>query len=261
MLKILVTAGKGQVGQVLQSMAHKFREIEFTFFDSTSLDITCLNQVKQVLTQDKWDYCINLAAYTQVDNAEVETDQAYQVNSIGVENLAKCAHEFGITLLHLSTDFVFDGAKKSPYTITDIPHPLNVYGSSKLQGEKNIERHCNKYYIIRTSWLYSDFGQNFKKTMLHLAKTRSSISVVNDQVGTPTNAIDLCNYMIEIIESKPRYGLYHFAGNKVCSWYDFAKDIFKANNIDIEVLPISSKDFNSRANRPSYSALATTPIS
>lgn len=260
MVKILVTGANGQVGQVLQSIAHEINSIEFSFFDSTSLDITCFNKVEEVLGKDKWDYCINLAAYTQVDKAEVETDCAFQINSIAVQNIAKCAHKFGITLIHLSTDFVFDGKKKLPYTNQDIANPINVYGSSKLQGESGIQKECKRYYIVRTSWLYSDFGHNFKKTMLHLAKTKSSIQVVNDQIGTPTNAVELCYYLMEIIQSKAKYGLYHFAGNKVCTWFEFAKDIFEQNSIDIEVLPISSKDFNSLAHRPSYSALATTPI-
>ncbi len=260
MLKVLVTGANGQVGQALQSISGLYKQIEFTFMGSKELDITSKESIGKVLEENSYNYLINLAAYTNVDNAEIDPQKAYLVNTTAVEDLAKAASKYGVVLLHLSTDFVFDGNKNSPYTPEDYTCALNVYGKSKLEAEKQIIQSLTCFYIIRSSWLYSEFGHNFKKTMLGLAMRNKQIKVVNDQIGTPTNAIDLCKYLIAIIEQKPAYGIYHFAGPKVCSWFEFAKSIFLENNLDVEVLPISSKEFASKAIRPNYSALQTSEL-
>ncbi|MEC4113249.1 dTDP-4-dehydrorhamnose reductase [Myroides pelagicus] len=255
MKKVLVTGANGQVGQCLQTIQEEHPLIAFTFASSKDLDITNPSQIEKSFKEGQFDYCINLAAYTAVDRAEDEKETAYQINAEAVKSLAEYCQQFNVILVHLSTDFVFDGLKTTPYLISDQPNPINIYGDSKLKGEQYIQACLSTYYIIRTSWVYSDFGQNFKKTMLRLAESQKQINVVNDQIGCPTHALDLVRYILSLILTEQSYGLYHFSGEKICTWYDFAVDIFKANHIEVQVNPISTGAYPTKAVRPKYSVL------
>lgn len=262
---VLVTGANGQLGQAIQSISDKHPKIDFKFCTSSDLDITSKENCELVFTKFKPNYCINAAAYTAVDKAESEPDKAQLINIIGAKNLAEVCKEFSATLLHVSTDFVFDGSKTTPYLETDIPNPIGVYGKTKLDGEKAIQETFDNYFIIRTSWVYSQFGNNFMKTMLRLASERDSLSVVSDQIGTPTNAVDLSKALIEIIkychiEPVEVFGIYNFSNEGQCSWYDFAKKIFEVNNISINLQPIPTTSFPTLAKRPAYSVLDKSKI-
>lgn len=270
---VLVTGSSGQLGQSLQFIAPNYPQINFVFCDSKKLDITNLENCNQVFDQYKPNFCINAAAYTAVDKAESEPEKAFAINVTGAKNLAEVSKKFDTILLHISTDFVFDGnrdvtssAVELPYTEIDIPNPTGVYGQTKLDGEKEIQKIWNKHFIIRTSWVYSQFGNNFMKTMLRLASERDTISVVNDQIGTPTNAVDLAEVLVKIILTDYRqpttdnFGIYNFSNEGQCSWYDFAKKIFEINNISINLLPIPTTSFPTPAKRPSFSVLDKSKI-
>lgn len=264
---VLVTGAKGQVGQALQFIAPNYPDVQFIFCDSKELDITNQNNIKQIFEHFNPNYCINTAAYTAVDKAESEREKAHLINGVGAKNLAEVCKEFDTILLHISTDFVFDGTKDSPYSEEDVPNPTGVYGQTKLDGEKAIQEIWQKHFIIRTSWVYSQFGNNFMKTMLRLASERDKLSVVNDQIGTPTNAVDLAEVLVKIIHSpitnhpSPNlFGIYNFSNEGQCSWYDFAKKIFEYNNIKINVEPIPTTSFPTPARRPAYSVLNKTKL-
>jgi dTDP-4-dehydrorhamnose reductase len=263
---VLVTGAKGQLGQAIQSISGKYPEVDFIFYDSSTLDITNLDNTKEVFKQVKPNYCINAAAYTAVDKAETEPEKAHLINAIGAKNLAEVCKENHTILLHVSTDFVFDGSKKTPYNEDDIPNPTGVYGQTKLDGEKAIQDILDKYFIIRTSWVYSQFGNNFMKTMLRLGSERASLSVVNDQIGTPTNAVDLADVLVNILLTHNsqlttnNYGIYNFSNEGQCSWYDFAKKIFEINKIKIDLQPIPTSSYPTPAQRPAYSVLDKTKI-
>ena len=266
---VLVTGAKGQLGQAIASIAKNYAEIDFVFCSSAELDISNLDHCKAVFNTHRPNYCINAAAYTAVDKAESEPEKGHLINVVGARNLANVCKEFSATLLHVSTDFVFDGGKNSPYAEEDIPNPTGVYGQTKLDGEKAIQDTFDDYFIIRTSWVYSQFGNNFMKTMLRLASERDALSVVNDQIGTPTNAVDLAKVLLHIITfsiSVPPsgvrglFGIYHFSNEGTASWYDFAKKIFEINNIKIDLRPIPTTDFPTPAKRPKYSVLDKSKI-
>lgn len=267
---VLVTGANGQLGQAIQSISGNYPEIDFVFCDSSSLDITNSENVNQIFEKVKPNYCINAAAYTAVDKAESEQEKARLVNVVGPKNLAEVCKENHTILLHVSTDFVFDGNKSTPYSEEDIPNPTGVYGQTKLDGEKAIQEVFDKYYIIRTSWVYSQFANNFMKTMLRLGSERDSLSVVNDQVGTPTNAVDLAEALVKIICHTERsrsvsstisnFGIYNFSNEGNCSWYDFAKKIFEVNNITIDLTPIPTTSYPTPAKRPAYSVLDKSKI-
>lgn len=258
---VLVTGSGGQLGQSLQFIAKNHSEIDFVFCDSTKLDITNKIAVEAVFNQTKPNFCINAAAYTAVDKAESEYETAELINVFGAINLAEVCKDFNVVLLHISTDFVFDGNKKTPYKEVDNTNPSGVYGQTKLDGELAIQAIWHKHYIVRTSWVYSQFGNNFLKTMLRLASERTTLSVVNDQIGTPTNAIDLAETLVEIIiktnqqPANDNFGIYNFSNEGQCSWYEFAKKIFEFNNIQIDLKPIPTTDFPTPAKRPKYSVL------
>jgi dTDP-4-dehydrorhamnose reductase len=263
---VLVTGSSGQLGQSLQHIAPNYPGIQFIFCSSSDLDITNSSQCHTVFKKHQPQYCINAAAYTAVDKAETEPEKAYAINVTGAKNIAEVCKANNTVLLHISTDFVFDGSKSTPYNESDLPNPTGVYGKTKLEGEQAIEQTWNNHYIVRTSWVYSQFGHNFMKTMLRLASERDSISVVNDQIGTPTNAVDLANILVHIIltdnqqPSTNNFGIYHFSNEGQCSWYDFAKEIFRVNNITINLQPIPTSSFPTPAKRPSYSVLDKTKI-
>ncbi|MCL9804096.1 dTDP-4-dehydrorhamnose reductase [Flavobacterium amniphilum] len=262
---VLVTGASGQLGQSLQYIQSKYPEIEFIFATSKDLDITNEEKVSWFFETNAIDFCINAAAYTAVDKAESEFEKAHLVNVIGPENLAKACQNSGATLIHISTDFVFDGTSSVPYLETDQTNPIGVYGQTKLDGEKKVTENCEKYYIIRTSWVYSQFGSNFMKTMLRLAQDRDTLNVVSDQIGTPTNAVDLAEAILSIIEHPnstdgQNSGIYNFSNEGICSWFGFAKEIFRINTINITVNPIPTEAYPTPAKRPSYSVLDKSKI-
>ena len=261
MIKILVTGGNGQLAQCLKDVVINDNELDVDFQDLPALDITNKQQLESYFLNNELDYCINCAAYTAVDLAEEQSDLAYAVNAEGPKNLAEVCKKYQVKLFHISTDFVFDGKKQTPYVETDMPNPLGVYGASKWQGERYIQEVMEDYFIIRTSWLYSEYGNNFMKTMLRLSETRDEISVVSDQIGAPTYAGDLAEVLIKIIlSSSTNYGIYHYSNSGAISWYDFAVEIFKQLGKKIEVKPIKTKDYPTAAKRPKYSVLYTTKI-
>lgn len=269
---VLVTGANGQLGQSLQFIAPNYPDLHFVFCSSSDLDISNAENCQAVFSKLKPNYCINAAAYTAVDKAESEPEKAHLINVIGAQNLAEVCKQYTTVLLHISTDFVFDGnrdvtssAVEVPYTENDIPNPTGVYGQTKLDGEKAIQATFDNYFIIRTSWVYSQFGNNFMKTMLRLASERESFSVVNDQIGTPTNAVDLADALVKIIQYCQTvpvevYGIYNFSNEGQCSWYDFAQKIFEINNKNIDLKPIPTSSFPTSAKRPKYSVLDKTKI-
>ena len=261
---VLVTGANGQLGQAIQFIAKNYLNVNFVFCNVTDLDISNKENCQTVFHKTKPDFCINTAAYTAVDKAESEPEKAELINVTGAKNLAETCKEFDATLIHISTDFVFDGSNVKPYSETDIPNPKGVYGQTKLDGEKAIQEVFSNYYIIRTSWVYSQFGNNFMKTMLRLASERDSLSVVSDQIGTPTNALDLAECLLTIIIQHPtpntQYGIYNFSNEGQCSWYDFAKKIFELNNISIHLQSIPTTSFPTPAARPKYSVLDKSKI-
>jgi len=261
MIKALVTGGNGQLAQSLKDVVNHQDELDVDFQDLPDLDITNKQQLESYFSNNELDYCINCAAYTAVDLAEEQSDLAYAVNAEGPKYLAEVCQKHQVTLIHISTDFVFDGQKRIPYLETDAPNPLSVYGASKLQGERSIQETTEAYFIVRTSWLYSEYGKNFIKTMLSLSETLNEISVVSDQIGSPTYAGDLAEVLIQIVlSSSTNYGVYHYSNSGTISWYDFAVEIFKQFGKTIEVKPIKTKDYPTAAKRPKFSALNTIKI-
>ena len=262
---VLVTGANGQLGQAIQFVAGNYPNINFVFCSSSDLDITNKENCEFVFNKEKPDFCINAAAYTAVDKAESEPEKAELINVIGAKNLAEACKNFNSKLIHISTDFVFDGSKNAPYNEADLPNPKGVYGQTKLEGEIAIQEVFDAYFIIRTSWVYSQFGNNFMKTMLRLASERASLSVVSDQIGTPTNAVDLAECLVTIITEHSKlntehYGIYNFSNEGQCSWFDFAKKIFEINQVKIDVTPIPTTQFPTPAERPKYSVLDKTKI-
>jgi dTDP-4-dehydrorhamnose reductase len=262
MTNVLVTGSNGQLGSCIKDVARKYDNLNFIYTDYLELDICDLNQVQAFFKSNaQIDYCINCAAYTAVDKAETEVDKAFEINAIGAKNLAVACNSHNTVLIHISTDFVFDGLKTQPYNETDETNPISLYGDTKLKGEIEIKQVLKKYFIIRTSWLYSEHGNNFMKTMLRLAETRNEISVVNDQIGTPTYAGDLAEVILKIVNSNDKnFGLYHYSNQGVASWYDFAKAIFNLSKRTIKIKPISSDAYQTPAKRPVYSVLNKTKI-
>lgn len=261
MIKALVTGGNGQLAQCLKEIVKYHDELDITFQDLPDLDITNKQKLESYFSNNELDYCINCAAYTAVDLAEEQSELAYAVNAEGPKNIAMLCLKYNIKLIHISTDFVFDGQQRTPHSETDAPNPLSVYGASKLQGERNIQDVMENYFIVRTSWLYSEYGKNFMKTMLKLSETRDQISVVSDQIGSPTYAGDLAAALTKIVlSSSTNYGVYHYSNLGTTSRYDFAVEIFKQFGKTIEVKPIKTKDYPTAAKRPKYSVLDTTKI-
>ena len=258
---ILVTGANGQLGTCIKAIANNYPSCNVVFEDSSSLDITNRNQVVQYMSNSQFDYIINCAAYTAVDLAEDNKEKAFEINAKAVENLTIACKRFSSTLLHVSTDFVFDGKKNAPYLERDSTHPLNYYGASKLNGEQIIQQALSKYVIIRTSWLFSEFGNNFVKTMVRLGQEKKELSIVADQYGSPTYAIDLAHILLTFIaSSSTSYGLYHFSNHGATTWYNSAAEIFKLQNQDRRLHKTTSKQFASRAIRPKYSVLETKKV-
>ena len=259
MLNILVTGSNGQLGSEIKVLESKYSNYNFIFTDIAELDLTKAEDVDKFIKNNKVNCCINCAAYTAVDKAEDEQDLALLVNAMAVENLAKACEKAKARLIHVSTDYVFDGSNHMPYVETDEPFPNSFYGVSKLQGEKAVTDNISDYAIVRTSWLYSSFGNNFVKTMIRLGKERDELGVVVDQVGTPTYAADLADALLTMVKSEI-VGIYHYSNQGVISWYDFAKAIMDIGKINCKVNAIESKDFPAKANRPFYSVLNKAKI-
>lgn len=259
MKKILVTGGNGQLAKSLKALVatKSLNNYQFLFFDKTQFDITNKELIETFFFTNSIDYVINCAAYTAVDLAETEVELAFKINADGVKNLAEeCANQ-NATLIHISTDYVFDGNKKnSAYRPDDETSPINVYGKSKLAGENFALKINPKTHVIRTSWLYSEHGKNFYTTMLQLMAERDEISVVSDQIGKPTHAKDLAQYIYDLIlTSNSDYGIHHFSGDEIMSWYDFAKKIALENGFDTKIHPITTNQYPTAAKRPKWSVL------
>ncbi len=258
MNNILVTGSNGQLGSDLKAIENEFDQFNFYFADRNTLDITLNDDVSKFVLENNIHAIINCAAYTAVDKAEDETSIADNVNHKAVDNLAKVAKNLNVKLVHISTDYVFDGKLSTPYDETAITAPLNIYGRSKLNGELSIINVAPKNsIIIRTSWVYSSFGNNFVKTMLKLSTTRDQLGIIFDQIGSPTYARDLARHILEILPKieNEQIEVYHYTNEGVCSWYDFAVAIFDLSDKKIKVSPISTSEYPTKAIRPSYSVL------
>jgi len=254
-MRILVTGARGMLGTDLVCvLEEKGHEVFAT--DVEELDITLPVFLSRVIGDIGPDVVVNCAAYTNVDKAEEEQEEANRINGLGAKNLALVCEDHNIDLCHISTDYVFDGTKKGPYTPDDLPHPINVYGKSKLAGEKNIREIMKRYYIIRTSWLYGKYGKNFVTKVLDLARNQGDLRIVSDQIGSPTWTVTLAR-VISVIIGTEKYGLYHATDRTEggISWYEFARNIVQFAGLDAGITPIRSEEFPQKAARPKNSVL------
>lgn len=255
-MNILVTGANGQLGKCLKKMARNYDALSFKFLDSKAMDITNIRSINLAFESGYFDYCINCAAYTNVEQSEKAPERAFAVNGDGVKNIATACKNNDVVLIHISTDYVFDGEKEEGYSTTDLPNPINQYGKSKLAGEKFIQEILDKYYIIRTSWLYSEYGNNFYNTIVNKAKTERVLYITDEQTGCPTNANNLAEYILNLIASQnTEYGIYHFTDGKAMSWYDFAKKILRETNLDKKVRLEKAKNYRTFAKRPKNSVI------
>ena len=270
-MKIIVTGCKGQLGtEIIKQLREgrseigpipeKLQSATVIPVDLPELDISNYKMVDDFIRRQRPDVIINCAAFTNVDGCEVNHDTAFKANAIGPRNLAQAATKTGARLVHVSTDYVFSGRENGgiPQDEATIPGPISAYGSTKLMGEKYVEQFCHRHFIVRTAWLYSYYGKNFVKTMIRLGQTHDKITVVNDQLGNPTNAVDLAYHILKLAVSHD-YGIYHCTGNGICSWYDFASAIMQGAGLSCKVEPVTSAQYAAAnpasANRPAWSAL------
>lgn len=266
MKNILVTGAYGQLGNEVRILSANYPEYNFMFTDVDSLDITDKNELIDFVTGNDIRYIINCAAYTAVDKAEDDSELCEKINATAVKNLGLAAAEAGAGIIHVSTDYVFDGTSCRPYSEEMPTKPCSVYGKTKLKGEKNLLKICPNAIVIRTAWLYSPFGNNFVKTMIKLGSERESLNVIFDQVGTPTYALDLADAILKAMDQTidtehNKGGVYHFSNEGVCSWYDFTIKIHEIAGINTcKVYPIETKDYPTKAVRPHYSVLNKTKI-
>lgn len=261
---VVVTGASGQLGRELQRKAVLLPEFEFLFADRHILDIRVHSHVREVITGARPLAVVNCAAYTRVDQAEDDPEEAMRVNGAGAGYVAEACHRVGALMVHVSTDYVFDGTARRPYTETDACAPLSVYGITKLEGERKIDEQTQRHFILRTSWLYSAFGHNFFRTMLRLAKESGSLRVVNDQVASPTYAGRLAEDIMALLRRALvdrrhlEYGTYHYTQSGEASWYDFACEIMRQADTGVPVTPVQTESFPTKARRPAYSKLDTT---
>jgi dTDP-4-dehydrorhamnose reductase len=261
MNRILVTGGKGQLGSSIRSVFTANNELSVVYVDVDELDITNRNQVLSFFDGGKFTHCINCAAYTAVDLAEEEKELANAVNNLAVKFLSEACKINCIKLIHVSTDFVFEGKQPYLYNEESKTNPINTYGLTKLEGEKVIQETLNDYVIIRTSWLYSEFSNNFVKTMLRLGTEKSQINVISDQIGTPTYAKDLAEVILKfVLDSQIKSGLYHFSNEGVASWYDFAYAVMDYAFKSCKVIPIKAINYPTSAARPNFSVMDKSKI-
>ncbi|WP_068596489.1 dTDP-4-dehydrorhamnose reductase [Vaginella massiliensis] len=261
MKRILVTGANGQLGQSIHLVSTDYPDFEFYFKTSQELDITNETLVKQFFQENPVDIVINTAAYTAVDKAEENRDNAYRVNAVGTKILGEQTKQFNIPLVHISTDYVFDGSVATPRLESDPTNPIGVYGKTKLAGEHFALASNPKTIILRTAWVYSRFGNNFVKTMLRLFDEKSEIGIINDQIGSPTNAIDLAKAILDILSHKElTYGIFNYSNEGKCSWFEFASKIKEFTNSSIQINPIPTSAYPTPAKRPAYSLLDKSKI-
>jgi dTDP-4-dehydrorhamnose reductase len=251
-MKVLVTGANGQLGRDLVKIIGLTHEV--TGFGSKELDIRDLEQCREIFNQIKPNVIIHAAAYTAVDLAESDADNAFAVNAFGSRNVAKAAEEIGAKLCYISTDYVFDGTSDNSYKEYDNTNPQSIYGKSKLAGELLVQSLSKRYFIVRTSWVYGRHGNNFVKTMLKLGKEKPNLKVVEDQIGSPTYTVDLCHFILELISSE-KYGIYHASNTGSCSWFEFAKAIFAESGYTTQVEPCKTDEFPRPAPRPKHSVM------
>lgn len=255
--KVIVSGASGQLGLEIQELSSNYKNLDFHFFDSTSWDITDKQKTQSIFKEYKPDFFINCAAYTAVDKAESEIDKCFEINANALQHIAENCNLHNTHIIHISTDFVFDGNNHIPYEEHDQTNPISVYGKSKLEGENILSNTSNSFNIIRTSWVYSKYGSNFVKTMLRLAQERNELNIVIDQIGSPTYAKDLALFILEKIQAlkDKNKEIYHFSNQGVASWFDFAYEIFRIKNISIKLNPINSDQFPTPSSRPKYSLM------
>ena len=258
-MKVLVTGAKGQLGTDLMNELAK-RGIEGIGVDVQEMDITDAKACRRVIKNSGADAVIHCAAYTAVDAAEDNVDLCRRINGEGTRNVAQACKEADTKLMYISTDYVFDGQGTRPWEPDDERHPLNVYGQTKYEGELAVEELSDKYFIVRIAWVFGVAGKNFIKTMLRLGKERGAVSVVDDQIGSPTYTYDLARLLVDMIQTD-KYGRYHATNEGLCSWYEFAKEIFRQAGMDVPVTPVSSDQFPAKAARPSNSRLSKEKLS
>ena len=263
-MNVLVTGSKGQLGSEIKELASNYPVLKFIFTDVVELDISRADLVNTFFKTHQIDLVINCAAYTAVDKAEDEPELADLINNVAVKNLVEACQIYQAKIIHISTDYVFDGHNYKPYQETDKVNPKSMYGITKLRGEQQLLNSQVKGVIIRTSWVYSTFGNNFVKTMIRLGQERESLHVVSDQIGTPTYARDLAKACLDMASQEQKWPLrpeiYHFSNEGTCSWYDFAVAIMEVNKIKCHVMPIETKDYPTKAERPFYSILNKAKI-
>lgn len=256
MTRILITGSNGQLGKCIIETALQYSNFKLITTTSKELDITNPKRLNSVFQSGNFDYCINCAAYTDVEQAEKEPEKAFLVNSEGVRNIAETCKKHNVLLVHVSTDYVFDGEQKGPYTSADRPNPINQYGKSKLQGEEHILSILTAFYIIRTSWLYSSYGKNFYKTILEKAKTEQVLYITDRQIGCPTNANNLALFILDtLFKGEKPFGTYHFTDGNVMTWFDFAEKILIENGLENSVDLKKTKNYRTLAARPKNSVL------
>lgn len=262
MSRILVIGSNGQLASELKQIQNKYSNHQFLFTSQNDLDISDNKSIESIFKNFEPNYTINCAAYTAVDKAESDQESAFKINEKGVENLANHCRNENSYFIHISTDFVFDGKKSNPYTEDDKTNPLSIYGLSKLKGELAIQNSGCDYTIIRTSWLYSSFGNNFVKTMIRLGSERESLNVVADQIGSPTYCADLAMIILSQLENFPNHknNIYHYSNEGVASWYDFAYEIMQMSSLKCQVNPIPTTDYPTPAVRPSFSVMDKSKI-
>ena len=252
-MKILITGAKGMLSSDLVKVLST--EHEITGLSHQELDVTNKRDVDICINDNKPDVVIHAAAYTDVDGCESNRELAFQVNADGAKNVALACKKTSSVMLYISTDYIFDGEKSSPYIEEDKSNPINVYGESKLAGENYVKSTLDRYYIVRTSWLFGKTGKNFVETILRLAREKNELKIVNDQIGSPTYTLDLAK-AINVLVTKPSFGCYHVSNQGFCSWYDFAREILKQSGFDeVKVISILTEEFKRPANRPKYSVL------
>ncbi|NRF40895.1 dTDP-4-dehydrorhamnose reductase [Pedobacter foliorum] len=260
-MKTLVLGASGQLGQCLKAVASKRNINTLDFPDESTANILDVDKLRALFAAKKPAYVINCAAYTAVDKAEDDVDLCRLINKQGALNIALLCKEFDAKLVHVSTDFVFEGAIPELLKEDDVAKPINIYGLTKLEGEMDIIENLNEHYIIRTSWLYSEYANNFVKTMLKLGADRDELSIIADQIGSPTYAIDLAGAILDVIASgKTEYGAYHYSNEGSISWFDFAKGIFDISNTQVKVNPIPTSAYPTKATRPKFSVMDKTKI-
>lgn len=263
MSRILITGSNGQLGSEFQCIAGNYQNHKFTFTDIEELDITDNEAVHSFFQENSFDFCVNCAGYTAVDQAEDEPEKAFLLNADAVENLAKICESNHIRFIHISTDYVFDGKAKHPYKEDDPVEPQSVYGFSKLKGEKAVLKYSSQAIIIRTAWLCSQFGKNFAKTMLRLGAEKPELRVVDDQIGSPTFAFDLAKAILEMIQ-KPQQPesneIFHYSSMGNISWFIFAKEIMAMAGLDCKIIPVKTSEYPTKAKRPAYSVLDKSKI-